>query len=235
MAKEKEHRTHYEDIFIKITRKIEHFIIKYIKIIAISLSSVALLLALYFTTDFMIRKKEQKAQGAFDKVYLIYREIAEESNDTDEEKNKELIEVVDEFKSVMNDHQRSKAAAKSAFYTGKILYDRGEYMEAADYFERGSSIKSKHYISLLCLQRLASTYQQLNEYEKAIEVYNRIENQFSDDYIVPTVIYNRGQLYEKTNRFEKARDEYTRIITDFPWSSWKELAEKRQLLIKNFI
>ena len=81
----------------------------------------------------------------------------------------------------------------------------------------------------------ASCYEQLEEYEKAEKVYRGIIDQFDDSYIVPLIKYNLGQLYEKQDNFEMANREYSQIVTDYEWSSWKELAEKRLLLIKSFI
>ena len=232
--KEKDQRTH-EDIFIKITRKIEYFIIKHIKIIAISLSVLVVLLAVYFTTDYVVKKNEQRAQSAFEKVYLAYAESTEQKDPPEEETDAELLGFIEDFETVIDEYPQSKAAAKSALYIGDILYTNGQYEEAVQYFNEGSSIKKNYYVSLLSLQRLASSYVQLEEYEKAIEVYNQIETRFNEEYIIPTIIFFRAQLFERINRLEKADDEYSRIVAEYPWSGWKEFAEKRQLLLKSYM
>jgi tetratricopeptide (TPR) repeat protein len=232
--KEKDQRTH-EDIFMKITRKIEYYIIKHIKIIAISLSVLAILLAAYFTTDYVLKKSERKALSAFERVYLAYTEVNVKKGLSEKEIDAELLGLVEDFKIVIDEYRKSKAAAKSALYIGDILYRNGKYEEAVQYFEEGSSIKRNYYVSLLSLQSLASSYVQLEKYEKAIEVYNQIENRFNEEYIIPTVLFFRAQLFERINRIEKADDEYSRIVTEYPWSGWKEFAEKRLLLLKSYM
>ncbi len=234
MAKERE-RHHHEDLLTKITKKIEYFIVKHLKIIVISVSSVIIVLAIYFSVDYFFSRKEEKAQGAFDKVYMVYTDILNKEDMSEEELNKKLIDLNEDFIIVLNEYPKSKSATKSAFYIGNTLYNNEQYDEAAIYYEQGAFVTSKYYISFLCLKNLASCYEQLDEYEKAIETYNKIEDLFIDEFITPTILFNRGQLYEKLNKFEKANDEYARIISDYPWSSWKEFAEKRQLLIKNFM
>lgn len=53
--------------------------------------------------------------------------------------------------------------------------------------------------------------------------------------MVPLAKFNLGQLYEKQDKYALAEQEYTEIVTQYDWSSWKELAEKRLLIIKSFI
>ena len=234
MAKARHH--HYpEDIFIKITKKIEHFIVKHLKVIIINISVVIIVLAAYFSVDYIFKKNEGKAQNAFDKVYLVYTDLLNKEDMPEEELNKKLIDLNEDFKIVLNNFPKSKAAVKSAYYIGNTLYKARKYEEAVKYFEQGYTINNKFYISFLCLQKEASSYEQLGEYEKAVQVYKKIENEFSDSFILPTVLFNLAQIYEKQDKLEKANDVYSKIVSSFQWSSWKGFAEKRQLLIKNFM
>ena len=45
--------------------------------------------------------------------------------------------------------------------------------------------------------------------------------------------FSLGQIYEKQNMYDDARDQYNSIVTDYSWSSWADLAEKKILLLKN--
>jgi hypothetical protein len=49
------------------------------------------------------------------------------------------------------------------------------------------------------------------------------------------VLFSLAQVDEKLNKIDKAEDGYTKIVDDFKWSSWVEFAQKRVLLIKNFM
>ncbi len=53
--------------------------------------------------------------------------------------------------------------------------------------------------------------------------------------VAPTALFNLGQVLERENKLDKAKDEYARIVDDYAWSSWKDFAEKRVLLLRNFM
>ena len=233
MAKERVHHS-TEDILYKITKKIEHFIVKYIKYIVIIISIAIVILAAYFSIDFIITKREEIAQNSFGKVYLVYRELLNEENLPDQELSERLLNLTEDFKIVIQDYPKSMAAAKSTYYIGNILYDETKFNEAIEYYKQGYSINNRTYVSLLCLQKEGSCYEQIGELDKAAQLYEKIQDEYSEKYIAPTVLFSLGQIYEKQNKMEKANVVYLQIATAYQWSSWKEFAEKRQLLIKNF-
>jgi len=233
MAKEKQHV--HEDVFSRITKKIEQFISRHLKTILISISAAVVLVAAYFSVDYYIKKKQQDALAAFEKVYRVYTELTNDQDLSDEEKEKELFVLTEDFQLVMDTYPDSKAAAKSAYYAGNILLDGEKYEQAAEYYQIGSRIDKKYYVSFLCLQKLAICYEQLDGLEKAAQTYQEIRDEYEDTYIIPTVLFNLGQVFEKQDKLEKADEQYSLILKSYQWSSWKDLAEKRQLLLKNFM
>lgn len=230
----KEHEQH-EDFLSRITRAIETFIEKYLKIIIISVSSIVVILALYFSIDYVFSKGEQKANAAFGKVYLAYRSAMNDQNLKEENLKKKLYELNEDFKLVIQDYPKSKSAAKSAYFISNTLYRGGDYEKAIEYYQKGAAGQRKYYITFLSLMGIASCQEQLKNYDKAAKIYEEILISYRDRYIAPTVMFNLGQVLEKVNKLQKAEDEYSAIVSDFKWSSWKDLAEKRIILIKNFM
>jgi len=47
------------------------------------------------------------------------------------------------------------------------------------------------------------------------------------------VRFSLGQIYEEQELFDEAKEQYNTIVTDYSWSSWANLAEKKILLLKN--
>jgi len=222
-----------EDIFFKITKKIEQFFLKNIKIILLSISTIIIILAAYFSVNYFIMKKEDQAEDAFGKVYLVYREIMNlETEDEDEIKQK-LLSLNEDFKIVINKYPKSAAASKSAYFIGNTFYGSKEYENALVYYQKGSMIKTKYYNALLCLQGEASSYEQIGKYEKAEEVYKNIVDNYENSFVIPAVRFNLGQIYEKLNKIEAAKEEYSIIISEYSWSSWSDLAEKKILFLKS--
>jgi len=230
----KEHEQH-ADILSKITGAIERFIEKYLKIIIICVSTLVLALAVYFSVDYVFAKREQRANVDFGKVYLVYRAYLADRNLSDEQVSEKFNTVIEDFKLVLQNHPKSKAAAKSAYFIGNILFRLGKYEEAGEFYEKGSAGRGNYYITYLCMQGTATCQEQLKNYDKAAKIYEEILAKFKNRFIVPTVLFNLAQVDEKLNKIDKAEDGYTKIVNDFKWSSWMEFAQKRILLIKNFM
>jgi|WetSurSiteA1Bulk_404760.scaffolds.fasta_scaffold62529_1 TolA-binding protein len=230
----KEHEQH-ADILSKITGAIERFIEKYLKIIIICVSALVVALAVYFSVDYVFAKKEQRANVDFGKVYLVYRAYLADRDLSDEQVSKNFDSVIEDFKLVLQNHPKSKAAQKSAFFIGNILFRIGKYEEAGEFFQKGASGRGNYYIAYLCMQGSATCQEQLKNYDKAAKIYEEILAKFEDRFIVPTVLFSLAQVDEKLNKIDKAEDGYTKIVDDFKWSSWVEFAQKRVLLIKNFM
>jgi hypothetical protein len=47
------------------------------------------------------------------------------------------------------------------------------------------------------------------------------------------VRFSLGQIYEEQELYDEAKEQYDTIVTDYSWSSWSNLAEKKLLLLKN--
>jgi len=231
MAKEKEH--HHEDIFTKITRKIELFIERNIKIIVIIISIGVFFTSGYFGVRYFISRKEEEANQAFGKVYLVYKITNEE---TDEKKSEDTLNaLVEDFKIVIENYPRSKAAARSAFFAGNIFYKKGNYNEALKYYQKGYSIKEKFYISYLCYLGEARCYEQMENYNKALNTYKYILKNYKNTYIIPSVKFYLGQIYERLGKYELSEEEYSQIVSNYQWSGWKDFSAKKLILIKSFM
>jgi len=235
MAK-KEAKHHYkEDAFTKITRKLEFFLIKNLKMILISVTVATIIVALYFTINYVISKKEDKANIALGKVYLTYKDIINDKNLKKDELNKKLLNLNENFSVIIKEFPKSKATLKSYYFIANTLYETGNYQEAIENYKNGYSLNPKFYIASYCLMGEAICYEQLEEYSKAEEIYKDVIKRYKHDFIVPTAIFNLAQIYEKEGKYEKSEEEYSIMKSDFGWSSWNELSEQRLILIKNFM
>jgi tetratricopeptide (TPR) repeat protein len=236
-----------KDFFATLTKGIERFISEHLKILIICIAVAVVGLAAYFITDYLFDRREKSANSAFGKVYLSYREISESNGsegfdesegfvESDEEAvNEKLLSLNEDFKKVIEAYPNTYAASESAYFIGDTLYKSGRYDEAVEFFKQGYSIKLKSYIAILCLFGEASCHEQQENYSMAESAYKRIIDEYKDSFIVPLTKYNLGQLYEKQDKYTLAEREYSQIVIQYEWSSWKELAEKRLLIIKGFI
>jgi tetratricopeptide (TPR) repeat protein len=222
-----------EDILTKVTKKVENFLLKNLKIILISLGTAVVLAAAFFTTQYMNNRKERVAESAFSKVYLAFDRVRSDESLDEVQIQESLTKLVEDFKVVLDQYPQSAAASRSAYYIGNILYRYEKYEEALQFYKQGGQIKPKGYSALLSAQGEASCYEQLGDYEKAEERYNDIIAKYADSFLVPMVRFSLGQIYEKQDNFEMAREQYDLIVSEYSWSSWASIAEKKILLLKN--
>lgn len=223
-----------DDFLTQITKRVEAFIMKYLKIILASILVAIVVLATYFSVSYLLSSHEKSANSAFGKVYLLYSTFINTEKDVVLDiSDEKLSDIIEDFEKVIETYPKSRAASKSAYFLGNIFYKAALYEKAAEYYSKGYTIDKKSYVSMLCLQGEAGSYEQMGEYEKAIERYLVILNGFEDSYVVPTVLFTLGQLYEKQSKLEKAKEQYVRITTNYQWSSWKEYAEKKIAYLEN--
>jgi tetratricopeptide (TPR) repeat protein len=232
------------DFFTKLTVKVEKFITEHLKTILIIIGVIAVALAAYFTVDYLKKQKEKTAYSAFGKVYLDYKDIGPSKGADASLENggpmeggavAKKIDLIDDFKKIIETYPNSNAASESAYIIGNILYEAVRYDEALEYFIKSREIRPKSLVAVISLKGEAACYEQKEDFTAAEDTYKRILEEYKDSFLVPLARFNLGQLYERQNKYEHAEQEYSTIVTRYEWSAWKELAEKRLLLIKGRI
>lgn len=232
------------DFFTRLTTAVEKFITGHLKTILIIVGVIAVALAGYFTLDHLKDQKESAAYSAFGKVYLAYKDISPgggaevaigEDGTVSDGSVAQKIELIDDFKSVIETYPKSNAASESAYIIGTILYEAARYDEACGQFILSREIRPKSLVAVISLKGEAACYEQNGDFAAAEEAYRRILDEYKDSFLVPLARFNLGQLYERQEKYVLAEQEYSMIVSLYEWSAWKELAEKRLLLIKGFI
>lgn len=229
------------DFFARLTAALEKFITEHLKTIIIAVGVIAVALAAYFTVDYMSDRKESTAYSAFGKVYLEYKEIVPGTpGDSGSVEGgagpyAQKVELVDDFKKIIESYPKTNAASESAYIIGNILYEAVRYDEALEYFIKSREIRPKSLVAVISMKGEAACYEQMEDYTAAEEAYKKILDEYEDSFLVPLARFNLGQLYERQDKYALAEQEYSMILSQYEWSAWKELAEKRLLIIKGLI
>ena len=82
---------HTDDVLTRIGKKTEGFIVKYLKIILVSVGSAVILAAAFFIVQYFFNKNEVNAESMFSKVYLEYNRINTDSSLGEDQKKEELM------------------------------------------------------------------------------------------------------------------------------------------------
>lgn len=218
------------DLLSRITYRVEQFLSRYLKIILFSVAGIIVVAGAYLSVHAVTTARRREAEQAFGKVYIAYRQVLDQEEENQQEK---LLDLVDSFQVVIDEHPGSVAASKAAYFAGNIHYEAEHYQEALEYYRLGTDTGDNNYSVMLCMQGEATCYEQLEEYERAAETYRALIEKFPHAFLVPKVHYDLGQIYEKLDRLDEAEDEYERITSEFSWSRWSELAEKKLLYLKS--
>jgi TolA-binding protein len=218
------------DLLSRIAHRVEGFLSRHMKTILYTASGIAVVLVAYFVVNAVVSAHRREAEQAFGKVYIAYRRVRDQKKDNRQD---ELLDLVDSFQVVIDDYPGTTAASRAAYLAGNILYDAERYQEALEYYRLGAASGKKNYSVLLCMRGEATCHEQLQEYDKAAQVYRETLEEFPDSFLVPEIHYRLGQVYERLDRMEDAEAEYQRIVSQFSWSSWSELAEKKLLYLKS--
>ncbi|MBN2323069.1 MAG: tetratricopeptide repeat protein [Spirochaetes bacterium] len=239
----KQHET--ADFFTRLTAFLEKFITEHLKTILIIIGVIAVGLGAYFTVDYLKERSESRAYSAFGKIYLDYKEIGGDEPGAESAHEGDVpveggavarkIELIDDFKKIIDAYPKSNAASESAYIIGNILYEAVRYDEALEYFKKSRELSPKSLVAVISLKGEAACYEQKEDFEAAEGAYKRILEEYKNSFLVPLARFNLGQLYERQDKFKLAEQEYTMIVTNYEWSAWKKLAEKRLLVIKGQI
>ena len=234
MAKEIEKRYHEEDRLTILVHKIETFIITHAKKIMFASIAIIVLVGAFFLIDYIVKKGEEAANNSFGLVYIKYSAIKNDKDLKKDELNKKLSEIVNDFKEVEKKYPKSLAASRSALFAGNILYSQGKIKEAAQEYKKGYENRRKSYVAVLCMYNEALCYLQLEDYNKSESIYKNILSSFKKSYLIPTVNFELAQIYEAKNNVKMAKTLYNDIVKNYDWSNWKDLAEKRLILVENY-
>lgn len=119
------------------------------------------------------------------------------------------------YKTVADKYNGEPAGKLGALYAGEILYDRGEYEEAAQYLKKFSSDDSILEANALVLT--GDCYVNLNNYEEALNYYQKaIRKANGNSQIVPRVLLKEANIYDAQGNFQKALECYTVIQQNYP-------------------
>ena len=123
--------------------------------------------------------------------------------------------AAEQYKLVADRYNGETVGKLGALYAGEILYDRGEYEEAAQYLKRFSS--DDPILEANALVLTGDCFVNLNNYEEALTYYQKaIRKAKGNSQIVPRVLLKEANIYDAQGNYAKALECYTVIQQNFP-------------------
>jgi len=171
----------------------------------------------YYTNSY----KPAMETEANESIFMAERYFAQDSLDralNGDGINLGMRDVADEYGS-------TSAGNRAAFYTGKILLQKGQFEEALDYFGDVSMDDEIMAAQVITLQ--GDCYSEMEQYEKAGDTYMKAANKRDNDLSTPYALLKAGMAYEEANEYSDAKKAYERLEADYSDNRIAEKVEAR--------
>lgn len=120
-----------------------------------------------------------------------------------------------QYKEVADRYSGETAGKLAALSAGELLYQQGNYQEAAEYLKRFDS--GDPVLESNALVLTGDCYVNLNQYDEALNYYQKaIRKANGNPQIVPRVLLKEANIYDAQNDYQKALECYLNIQQNYP-------------------
>jgi len=127
-------------------------------------------------------------------------------------------EALKPYERLLTAYPRSAVAPLAHYHLGNLHYDRDEYTEAVDAYERfiskASGREKERFLVSLAHYGVAYSYENLKEYSKALEAFQRAAETTADPAFQAMMDRNMGRVSEAMGNVEKAREYYEKSLVN---------------------
>ena len=124
-----------------------------------------------------------------------------------------------QFKKVLTGYSRDTTSfICSLLGEGVVLYNRGEYKDALDYFERVPDISPEKSLAAKSIFYAGKCYYNLEYYRQGIEGWERVLSEYHDTEMAANAAYQIGQTYFQALKYDQSIAYFRLLIKDYPES-----------------
>jgi TolA-binding protein len=121
----------------------------------------------------------------------------------------------------------SDAAGFATVFAGDLLYQRGQYKEAAEHYAKVIERGSPKVLQPVALQNLALAQEASGQPKEAAQTVQRFIESFPDHFLAPQAHSCLARSLEATGQTEPARATLQKIALQYPDSVWAMWAQNR--------
>jgi len=209
----------------KLTEKISRFVVSIRVFLYVFLGVMTVGLLVYFIFTEISKNQRENASILAEKAAGIYSEWASEK---DEEKKAQLEKkILEETEIILNAYPKQYAAQRALYLRGSVFYEKKEWQEAYDEYERLFAKFSRSYLAEEALFLAAVCREEMGSFDESIELYARFTESYSASPRSPHAYFSLGRLNEMKEGYEEAKNFYNTLKLDYPSSNWTNLAINR--------
>ncbi|TVR93276.1 MAG: hypothetical protein EA428_02275 [Spirochaetaceae bacterium] len=174
--------------------------------------------------EYNSRRSEQALQK-LEQGLELYDEIQVADDAAQEDLLSELRGILTDIRS---NYSGTYAAARAAFVSAELAWDRGDYDSAAEDFLSLAQRNPRSHLASRALLLAGLAFEETGNKEDARESYQKlVDDHGREAPETPRALFALGRLAEERNDRDTARAHYERLVQDFSGAAWTNLARNR--------
>ena len=136
--------------------------------------------------------------------------------------------AMDKIKQLSVDHPGSDAAGFAAIFAGDIMFQRGQYKEAASQYEKVVAAPyGPRVLGPLALCDLALAQEAAGQPKEAAQTARHFLDAYSDHFLAPQAHACLARSLEAAGQSAEARTTLQKIVLQYPDTAWAAWAQAR--------
>lgn len=160
---------------------------------------------------FWRKSSAEKEEDAFRAIYRAEYFFGQDSLDL--ALNGDGVDVMG-FKEVASEYAGTKAGNLANYYMGSIELEKGNFENAASYFD--SYDNDAFLISARAFALTGDAYMELEKLDEAIKYYQKAVKSMPNEEFTPRYMVKLGLAYELAGQYSEARLTYEQLVKDYP-------------------
>ncbi len=174
--------------------------------------------------EYNSRRAEQALQK-MEQGLELYEELQVADNAAQEELLAELQGILSDIR---NNYSGTYAAARAAFISAELAWDRSDFEAAADDFLGLAQRSPRSHLASRALLLAGLAFEEVGNKEAARESYQKlVDDHGREAPETPRALFALGRLAEQGDDPDAARGYYERLVQDFSGAAWTNLARNR--------
>jgi len=174
--------------------------------------------------EYSSRRAEQALQK-LEQGLVLYEELQAADDTAQEGVLSELRSILGEIRT---NYAGTYAAARAAFVSAELAWDRGDFDAAAEDFLSLAQSSPRSHLASRALLLAALAFEETGNQDAAIEAYQKVVTDHGIEAPeTPRALFALGRLAEERNDQDTARGYYDQLVQDYSGAAWTNLARNR--------
>lgn len=214
----------------KLTARIATFVQANRYLFMIGIAAIFVLLVGFVIFSEIRLSRTQKSTTLVEQAQTVYDNW---STAPDAKKKDIEAKLLGELDTIVKKYPHLYAAQRALFIRGSLYYDKKEWKLSAENYARLAASFPKSYLATISLVNAGAAYEQAGDDANAGKEYKKlVDNYGTDSPEKPLALFSLGRLAEARKDYTAAKTQYDKLVSDFPSSSWTNLARDRIIYLQ---